>query len=148
VLDIAPARYDARFRGFATAMQGLSLAPGLTRAQADAALAPAVPEPGVRAFLLQNLRFGPSPAWRIGLDEITANLPLIEDWPDDPDPRPFTGPVLFLSGERSDYVTAAHRPAIRRLFPAARFVRVRDAGHWVHADAPQAVADTLETFLS
>jgi len=147
VLDIAPAAYDARFRGFATAMQHLPLSPGLTRAQADAALAPAVTEPGVRAFLLQNLRFGQQPEWRIGLDEIAASLPLIEGWSDEPGQPPFTGPALFLSGARSDYVTEAHRPAIRRLFPAARFVRVRDAGHWVHADAPQAVADTLAAFL-
>ncbi len=148
VLDIAPVTYGPAFRGYAAAMQALPLSPGLTRAQAAAALAEAVPEAGVRAFLLQNLRFdGPAPGWRIGLDAIAAALPGIEAWPEDPGGHPYPGPTLFLSGARSDYVQDAQRPLIRALFPAARFVRVRDAGHWVHADAPGAVADTLAAFL-
>ena len=36
-------------------------APGLTRREADAALAAAIPEAGIRAFLLQNLRFEADP---------------------------------------------------------------------------------------
>lgn len=148
VLDIAPVTYGPNFRGFAAAMQGLKLHAGLTRAQADADLAPDVPEAGIRAFLLQNLRFGAQPAWRIGLDAIATAMPAIEGWADTPDQPPFTGPALFLSGARSDYVRDEYRPAIRRLFPAARFVRVRDAGHWVHADAPVAVTDTLRAFLA
>ena len=44
--------------------------PGLARPAADAALAEAVPDAGVRAFLLQNLQLGATPAWRIGLNEI------------------------------------------------------------------------------
>ena len=54
VVDIAPAAYPPAFRAYAEAMRAIPLAPGLTRAQADAALVPVVPDPGVRAFLLQN----------------------------------------------------------------------------------------------
>jgi pimeloyl-ACP methyl ester carboxylesterase len=148
VLDIAPVAYGPAFRGYAAAMQALPLVPGLTRAEAAAALAGAVPDAGMRAFLLQNLRFdGPAPAWRIGLEPIAAALPAIEAWPETHGGPAYPGPTLFLAGARSDYVQDAHRPLIRTLFPAARFVRVRDAGHWVHADAPAAVAATLATFL-
>lgn len=148
VLDIAPVTYGASFRAYAAAMQTLPLTPGLTRAQAMAALEPVVAEAGVRAFLLQNLAFGgAAPHWRIGLDAIAAAMPAIEGWPALPDARPYAGPTLFLTGARSQYVRDAHRPAIRALFPAARFVRVRGAGHWVHADAPTAVAATLAAFL-
>ena len=147
VADIAPVRYAPAFRGFIDAMLAIPLTPGLRRAEADAALATAVPDPRVRGFLLQNLQFGPAPRWRIGLHEIAANLPVIEGWDMPPGSR-FDGPTLSLRGERSDYVQPGHRPAIRELFPAARFTSLRGAGHWLHADAPDAFVTVLQAFLA
>ncbi len=80
VADIAPVPYQHGNTGVAEAMQAITLTPALTRQQADAALEPAVPRPDVRAFLLQNLRFGASPRWRIGLNEIAAAIPDLEGW--------------------------------------------------------------------
>ncbi len=147
VADIAPVRYDPAFRSIAEAMLALRLDAGLTRAAADAALAPAVPDAAVRGFLLQNLRFGPAPSWRIGLREIAANLPAIEGWDAPPDPQ-YAGPVLMLRGERSDYIRPEHRPAVRALFPMARFTTLKGAGHWLHADAPDAFVTVVEAFLA
>lgn len=146
VADIAPVRYDPAFRSIADAMLAIPLTTGLTRAAANAALASAVPDPAVRGFLLQNLRSGPAPAWRIGLEEISANLPAIEDW--DAQPRlQYAGPTLFLRGERSSYVRPEYRPVIRALFPAARFISLKAAGHWLHADVPDAFVAAVEAFL-
>ncbi len=146
VADIAPVRYAPAFRGFLGAMLAIPLAPGLRRADADAALASAVPDARVRSFLLQNLQFGPAPHWRIGLQEIAANLPEIEGW-ETPQHAEYAGPTLVLRGERSDYVQPAHRPAIRALFPAVRFTSLKGAGHWLHADAPDAFVAVLQAFL-
>ena len=146
VADIAPVRYPPHFRTIAAAMQAIPLRPGLLRSEADAALQASAPDPAVRGFLLQNLRFGSAPAWRIGLDHIVQGLPDIEGW-DAPD-EAYDGPVLVLRGERSDYVQPEHRPAIRALFPRARFLALRDAGHWLHADAPDAFLSVVQEFLS
>ena len=146
VADIAPVPYQHNNRAVADALLALPLTPGLTRRQADALLAPSVPDPGVRGFLLQNLRIGPQPAWRIGLPEIAAALPGIEGW--DAPPGIYPGPVLVIRGERSDFVLPEHRPAIRALFPAARFIALRDAGHWLHADAPAAFNQVVGSFLA
>jgi len=146
VSDIAPVAYPPAFRSYASAMQAIPLTPGLTRAQADAALADAVPDAGIRAFLLQNLRPGASPQWRIGLAEIAAALPGIEGW-DAPPGAQYRGPSLFVSGIRSDYIRVEYRPAIRALFPAARFVAVKDAGHWIHADNPEGFVGVIAAFL-
>jgi len=54
---------------------------------------------------------------------------------------------LFATGAQSDYVTSDHRPAIRSLFPKSRFVSVKNAGHWLHADHPAAFLAVLEAFL-
>ena len=147
VADIAPVAYQHDNHAIAEAMLALPLTPDLTRARADALLAPAVPEAGVRGFLLQNLRFGAQPAWRIGLPEIAAALPGIEGW-DSPPGATYPGPVLALRGERSAFVLPEHRPAFRALFPAARFVTLRDAGHWLHADAPEAFTQVVQGFLA
>lgn len=136
VSDIAPVASPPRFRAIAAAMQAMKLPPGLTRQQADAALAPAVPDPAMRQFLLQNLKFGAAPAWRVSLDAIAAALPEIESWPQIA-AAPYAGPTAFVVGGRSDFVREQDRPAIRALFPAVRFITLKNAGHWVHADDPE-----------
>ena len=146
VADIAPVPYPPGFGAYARAMAALPLTPGLSRAEADAALAPAVPDASVRGFLLQNLRPGAAPAWRIGLSEITAGLKEIEGWSAPPGVV-YAGPTLFVAGARSTYIQPGHRPAIRALFPAARFVTLKDAGHWLHSDNPEGFLSVAESFL-
>jgi pimeloyl-ACP methyl ester carboxylesterase len=146
VVDIAPVPYAHANRAYVDAMAAIPLHAGLTRAAADAALTEAAPDPVVRGFLLQNLQFGTAPAWRLGLDEIATAMPTIEGWPD-LDFSPYPGPALFIAGERSNYVRADDRPAIRKMFPAARFVTLKGAGHWVHADNPTGFVGVLEAFL-
>ncbi len=145
VADIAPVRYRPQLVTYATAMRDMALSPGLTRAAADAALAPVVADAGERAFLLSNLRLGDAPHWRIGLDEIIAGMDDIQDWPV-AEAAAYAGPTLFLAGARSRYVRPEHRPAIAALFPAARFVTLRNAGHWLHADDPEGFLAVVEAF--
>lgn len=148
VADIAPVAYPPAFRPYAEAMQALPLHPGLSRREADAALAEAVPSAGVRGFLLQNLDLGAKPPeWRIGLDAIAAALPAIEAAPPLPEGARFEGPTLVLGGENSDYIRPEHRPLFRALFPAARFGTVKGAGHWLHAEKPEGFVAALGAFL-
>ena len=145
VADIAPRRYAPALRGYVAAMRALDLRPGLTRREADAALADAVPEPGIRAFLLQSLDFaGEAPRWTLGLAEIAAGMGEVEDFAV---AGRFAAPTLVLSGARSDYVTPADHALFQRLFPAVRFAAVERAGHWLHADNPQGFLHELENFL-
>ena len=147
IADIAPVRYPPHLATYAAAMRDLPLTPSLTRAQADLALASTMPDDGERAFLLANLRLGSRPHWRIGLDEIIAGMDDIQDWPIG-DVAPYNGRTLFLSGARSRYVRPEHRPAIAALFPAARFVTLKNAGHWLHADDPDAFFAVVEAFAA
>ena len=147
VADIAPVTYadhDASHALYIAAMQAIPLRPNLTRAEADAALADAVPNPATRGFLLQNLRFGADPQWRLNLPVLAEALPWLTGWPDFE--GSYTGPTLFLTGARSDYVRPEDRPAIRALFPAARFVALKEAGHWIHADDPDGFVSVVEAF--
>lgn len=149
ISDIAPVPYPSRNAPILAAMRAIPLHPGLTRQQADDALAAAQPDPAIRAFLLQNLRLHDAatagPAWRAGLPEIEAGLPAIEGW--QPPATPYPGPTLFVAGANSRYILPEHRPTIRALFPAARFVTIKNAGHWVHADNPEGFNAVLKAFL-
>lgn len=145
VADIAPVPNPPRFGPMIAAMRALKLHEGMTRAEADAALQGAVPDAGMRAFVLQNLKFGGKPEWKPDLAAIADGLPDILDWPDFA--TTFSGPTLFLGGARSDYLLPEHRPAIRALFPRARMATLKDAGHWLHADNPEGFIGVLESFL-
>jgi pimeloyl-ACP methyl ester carboxylesterase len=161
VSDIAPVSYVHHNDTVAAALKTLPLSADLTRQQAEQMLRDSVPSPAIRAFLLQNYRFGGNagkdgpgqggvgqggPGWRIGLPEIAAAIPDLEGWVDLP--GPYAGPTLFVTGANSDYVRPEHRPVIRSLFPAVRFVAIKNASHWVHADNPAGFQSVLDAFLS
>ncbi|MGI9129403.1 MAG: alpha/beta fold hydrolase [Roseomonas sp.] len=147
VADIAPRPYPPALRAVVAAMQALPLHAGLTRQEADQALRAAVPEALIRSFLLQNLRFEAAPpSWRIGLAEIAAAMPEIEDFAPPPDAR-FEGPALAMAGALSPYVRAEDHAAFRALFPRIGFATIPRAGHWLHAENPEYFLAELRGFL-
>ena len=146
VVDIAPIAYPPALRSYVAAMQAIPLHSGLARRDADAALAATIPEPGIRAFLIQNLRMQDDPPrWRLGLEHIDAAMPVIESFPDLP--GRYDGPTLVINGERSDYIRPDSHPRFRSLFPAARFATVPGVGHWVHAENPAGFLALVDPFL-
>jgi esterase len=147
VADIAPITYPPHYRDIANAMLAMPLVSGMTRAEADAALTQSVPDAAMRAFLLQNLQVGKAPAWRIGLGEIVAAFGEIEGWDAPVDAR-YSGPTLFVAGATSRYIQPEHRPIIRSWFPSARFVTLKNAGHWLHADNPSGFIAVVEAFVT
>jgi pimeloyl-ACP methyl ester carboxylesterase len=147
VADIAPVAYPAPlFAEYLQAMRGMALPAGLTRREADAALAQAVPQAPLRAFLLQNLVFpAEPPRWRVALEEIAAAMPEIAGWP--ALAGSYAGPTLVLAGTLSPYVRPEHRALFTRLFPAARFAAL-PTGHWLHAENPAAFLAEVSAFLA
>jgi esterase len=147
VADIAPTQYRADSREYVAAMQAMELQAGMTRREAAAQLTDAVPEEGVRAFLVQNLTFdGNQPRWRVGLDQIAAGMPQIESF-EPPKGARYTGPTLFIRGARSAYVREKHMDRIAELFPSVRHESL-DTGHWVHAEDPKGFLALVDSFLS
>ncbi len=148
IADIAPRVYKHGNGDLVAAMQGLAITPGMTRAQASAALADRIPDPMIRSFLLLNLRLGNKEpnGWRIGLAELAAAMGVIEGWDDVA--GHYGGPALSINGGRSHYVPEDAKPAIRALFPDARFATLDGAGHWLHVDDPAGFIATITPFLN
>ncbi len=152
VVDIAPAGSDGagEFEHLLDSLAGLDLAGVTRRADAELALAGAIPDERVRGFLLQNLRAdGTAFSWRANLALLRAELATIGGFPDAAElaGATFDRPVLWVAGERSDYVRPDHLPAMRRLFPRTTQVVIKGAGHWVHSERPEAFTSALRVFL-
>ena len=154
VVDVAPVPTAAvsSFGTYVEAMRRVDLATLRDRATAEQVVAETVGDPVVRGFLLQNLRregSGDAARWRwqMNLALLGDHLVEIADWPVGPWGS-FEGPVLWLAGVESDYVQASYAPAMRALFPRVRLVRVKQAGHWVHADQPAVFVSALQQFLT
>ncbi|MBM6400449.1 alpha/beta fold hydrolase [Phycicoccus sonneratiae] len=153
VVDIAPKDYGDldRFRGYIDEMLALPLADLTSRADAEARFAE--PDPGVKAFLLQNLRrSGTEWSWQANLALIAADAERgadsdIADFPA-LQADPWEGPVVWLVGGESEYVRDADVADMRALFPRTRLVTVRGAAHWVHTDQPAVVVETLRRVVA
>jgi len=149
VLDIAPVEYSHTHAPYLEKMIELDLDRLPSRSAADQLLKHAIPETSIRLFLLQSLA-GTSGKfhWRLNLPVLLRDMPKILSFPfSQLDGLSHTGETLFVSGENSDYLLEHHHNQIREFFPKAHFTAISKAGHWLHADQPQAVLDSVLNFL-
>jgi pimeloyl-ACP methyl ester carboxylesterase len=152
VVDVSPVAYDHmdEFAGYIKAMQSMDLDSLAQRGDADVALAEAVANPSVRAFLLQNLRRdGDGWRWQVNLDVLGSDLKAVGGWPEDelPGLAAYDGPVLWVGGEKSHYVREEYAATMDRWFPRNRRVTIKGAGHWVHSEQPEVFVEVLRRFV-
>lgn len=148
VVDIPPAPRNSGLRPYVEGMRGLDLSSISRRSEAEAALAGAVPDPGIRAFLVQNLQLKDGALeWKLNLAAIDAAMSDIEGFPDIDSEDAYEGACVHLIGGKSDFVLTQHQAEIERLFPAAEIETIADAAHWVHADQPAAFLNSVKRFL-
>lgn len=144
VADIAPVAYGHTQSQNITAMRAVGTQ-FPSRKEAEAALAQYIDEPVIRTFLLQSLDLKEQ-RWKLNLDALEAAMPQILSFPEIS--GSFDGPTLFLTGAESNYVRPEHRELIKSLFPKAKFAKIPGAGHWLHAEKPREVEETMRVFLS
>ncbi|MBE0487775.1 MAG: alpha/beta fold hydrolase [Halomonas sp.] len=145
--DIAPLAYghdhDRVFAGLRRLEEGRPA----NRREADALLGEHVTERAVRLFLATNLERAEEGGLRLrlGLDEIQQDYETIMGPP--AGEGVFAGPTLVLRGAHSHYVTDEMLPALREVLPEAEVVTLQ-AGHWLHAEQPEAFRDAVNRFLA
>jgi len=147
VIDIAPERYGDQFSPYMTAMRGLDLAAALGRQEASAALARGLDGDAPMDFLLPKAwRHDERFDWRLNLLAVAMCMQDLCEF-QQPSRRRYEGPALFMAGAYSDYVRPESHVGIARMFPQARVHTIPHAGHWVHADQPEALLLTLRDWL-
>jgi pimeloyl-ACP methyl ester carboxylesterase len=147
VVDMSPGARPPAFAGILDAMLALDLRRFSRREQIADALAPVVTDAALRGFLLTNVERDETGGfrWRPDLRAIRRNYLLLTAAL--PATSRFNGPALFVRGGNSDYLRAGDLARIRELFPRATMAAIPNAGHWVHADAPEEFARVVEDFL-
>ncbi|MEH6644651.1 alpha/beta fold hydrolase [Sulfitobacter sp.] len=144
VADIAPVPYGHSQSHQIAAMRAVDLSRVARRSEAAEQLAALGVEPALQSFFTQSLDIAEK-RWRLNLDVLEAEMDKIIGFPEVS--GSFGNPALFLTGADSEYVRHEHRELIKRLFPAARFAKLPNAGHWLHADRPRAFEAAVRTYL-
>ena len=148
VIDIAPEHYADQFASHMSAMRGLDASASVQRSLVRRALLDSLDDQSSVSFMLQtqrrqNERFD----WRLNL---LATAMCMGDLCGFPEPllhKRYEGPALFFAGMESDYVRPESHARIARLFPRYDLEPIADAGHWVHADQPEALLQALQRWL-
>ncbi|MBD1398604.1 alpha/beta fold hydrolase [Pontibacter sp. JH31] len=148
VVDIAPKAYPPHHDEIIDALQSVDINSVTSRGDVDKQLAKTISQDEVRLFLMKNLyrkednTFG----WRMNLDAIEKNYekiaaPITSD-------TPFKKHTLFIKGGRSRYILPEDiYTCIEHLFTLVEVETIPNAGHWVHAEAPDEVYDLVTRFL-
>ncbi len=145
VADVAPVAYDARHRHILDALEAMDMTTIQSRSDADKALAAAIDERGVRQFLLKNLkRDNDHYQWRLNLAVIDQCYEEISGGVRE---GAFSGPVLFIKGGNSNYLTEAHRDAVNARFENVDIKIIEGTGHWLHAEKPRVFNRLARGFL-
>jgi pimeloyl-ACP methyl ester carboxylesterase len=147
VLDIAPKKYPIHHDEIIEALCELKVHKHDKREELDQKLAHSIPNKAVRQFLLKNLiRDGSNNLkWRINLPVIKKSLAKISQ--EIKAPNTYDGPTLFIAGSLSHYVKPEDEPNIKRLFPNSSIRYLKNAGHWIHADAADEFIDLVSEFI-
>lgn len=149
VVDISPGRSwedGGVFPHLLGSLRELDLANVENRGDADAKLAEAIPKDSVRLFLLQNLRYSDGAwGWQPNLELLYQSLEEIGGFP--VTNQSFDGPVLWVAGSESDYVSEAQLPLMSQLFPRVELRTVQGAGHWVHSEKPEEFEQLLHELI-
>ncbi|WP_027966817.1 alpha/beta fold hydrolase [Halomonas halocynthiae] len=149
VADIAPVAYDHHgHEDVFAALNRVAKANPAGRSEADALMAEDVSERAVRLFLATNLVRSEEGGLclRIGLKEIEAGYSDIIGLP--AGEGAFDGPALVVRGGRSPYVSDENLSAVYDVLPQARLVTLDGAGHWLHAEQPDAFQRSIDDFLA
>ena len=144
--DIAPRHYPIHHQVILEGLNALDLSQLQSRKEADDLLAPYIPELGIRQFLLKSLgRDTNGFAWKVNLSVITQHIEEVGKALEVG--TVFEGPTLFLGGANSSYIQEKDLSDMKRHFPNCTWVSIHNAGHWLHAEQPQAVVAEMRKFL-
>jgi esterase len=145
VVDMGVKSYPLHHEHILKAFHEIDLSKLSARSEAEAILKQFIDSDGVRQFLLKNLYWMEKGklSWRVNfpvlereMSEILSSLPEKE----------ILTSTLFIRGELSNYILDSDIPILESYFPDSQLISVENAGHWVHAEAPEAFVDAFIGF--
>ncbi|MDF2447941.1 MAG: ybfF [Bacteroidota bacterium] len=149
VADIAPRAYEPHHELVLKALNAVDFSDINSRKDAEVILSQFIPDFGTKQFLLKNIYWKENEtkqmAWRFNLsvisshyDSIGVAVPAFKS----------LIPVLFIKGEKSNYINSQDEKDILNYFPNYELEIIPNSGHWVHAEQPEIFFNTVLDFIS
>ena len=147
VVDMAPKYYPPHHQAVIEGLQAVDFTKIQTRKEAENILSNYIDDAGTKQFLLKNI------FWKDdGIMDWRFNLNVIQQKIENMGKAIQTDshcavPTLFIRGETSTYIDETDLPVIKDIFPRSYVETIKDAGHWVHAEQPQAFFKSVMSFI-
>lgn len=147
VADIGPMPYQIRHDDIVKALQAVDTSSLQSRKEAEEDLSKSIASNEIKQWLMKSLYWKEKNRldWRFNLDVIAKNLHEVVAGVHTE--KPSTVPALFLKGENSDYLKLSDMADIKNVFSVATMETIPNAGHWLHAENPQATLESCLSFL-
>ena len=146
VVDMGIKSYPMHHQDVIKAIQSVNLENITARSQVNEFLKPMLSDEGLRQFLLKNLYWKEKGvlAWRMNIEvligrmsDVLSALPAGE----------VVKETLFIRGGLSNYILDEDIDAIENQFLNSNIITIDKAGHWVHAEAPEELTQSILSFL-
>jgi pimeloyl-ACP methyl ester carboxylesterase len=147
IADIGPKYYAPHHQTILAALNAVDFLEKPSRSKVDEIISKYITDFGTKQFLLKNLywktpeqlgfRFN-LPVFNEKISEIGTALPFENH---------FDKLVLFLRGDKSDYILDTDFETILHHFPKAILKTIPNAGHWLHAENPSAFYSEIANFV-
>ncbi len=145
VVDIGIKAYPMHHQHILAGMHAIDLPKIQLRKEAEEILKQYIDSDGVRQFLLKNLYWKEKGqlAWRMNLSVLEREMEnILSVLPE----KEVMLPTLFIRGELSNYILDEDTEQLEDQFPDSEIVTIKNAGHWVHAEAPEEFVDSVLGF--
>jgi len=147
VADIAPKSYSSQHGEILEALWELDQLRFSSRKEAEDFLEPLFESQQLRFFLLKNLERDSAQELRVrcNIQRFLADQSTVTQ---ELEPKA-TSEVqsLFIRGLNSAYIVDSDFERIHRQFPNSQIASIENAGHWLHAEQPEAFDQLVSTFL-
>lgn len=146
--DIAPVAYSGSHDDVFSGLKAVNLQKIASRRDAEVILRDYIVDTSVRLFIIKNLYRNSQGKfdWRINVLAIESCYSDIRQA--NVSQTPFTGPTIFIKGEKSNYIQQKYYDDTVKLFPKATFKIIQNTGHWLHAEKPVAFNRIVKNFIT
>lgn len=145
VVDIGVKQYPMHHTEILNGLHAIDLNTVNSRSEAEQILTQFVDSYGTRQFLLKNLYWKEKGilAWRMNIPVLEREMAeILSPLPDDE----IMQPTLFIRGRQSNYILDEDIEQLEDQFPDFHLKTIENAGHWVHAEAPEEFINSVLEF--
>ncbi len=148
VVDMGIKQYPGGHDAIFDALLSFDLCAIHSRKEAEIEMTKKISDIAVQQFLLKNLsrEINGNYRWKFNLEALSANYENEIIAAVKPS-NIYRGEVLFIRGERSNYILNDDWDDIQKIFPNSVLNTINDSGHWVHAEKPEDLIKVIFTFF-